>query len=1062
MKIKRIIAAVTAIVLVGGAYPAAAGTVVTSAAETAAITDDGTIEKDGILYEISDGKATLKRISDRTLTDIVIPDDIDGIPVVGFNRTQFTMMRQMKSVKLGDNITEIPAYGFEGLTELETIELGKGIETIGEYAFRNCSSLKNIIFNDGLKLIKHYAFDGCSSLVSVELPDSLEKIEYNAFEYCDNLESIKLGNGLEYLDENVFYGSTKLSDISFGENLKHIGYGTFHDYSISSLVLPESVEELEGCPLVGRRMTPDGKPITVVITNPDCVLLKPEWWKGYTIVCAKDSAVEKFAIENELTYMNIEETDTDENDYVSEGDGVLKYAETEGGLMVIGVEKLGKDGSIDIPDEVDGVPVVSIYNSIMGELLVNEMKSLRIGNNIKTVPAGLFSNCRALESVELGYSVETVESGAFYNCSALEKVTFNDGLKTIGNAAFSQCGIKNDLIFPDSLEVIEAGAFMHGGDFSRVVTGDNLISIGNAAFSGNTSLISAELNEGLTELGESAFENCYLLGRVNIPSTLTSIEKKTFYNTVIEKLDLGKNIKSVGENAYHSLYSEDGEERVIEAANGLPEVTIPAKPESVVIYVRNAECEIGKDAFTGGFDAIYGYRYSNTEEYCNSLEGKDFRSIGYVIDGNVNTYADFMEVWWEDDGVFIQSINADKVEGDTLIIPAEMFGDPVTKIKRFAIFSKNGAEHIKNLIVEADIKDYEDGTFYGLGAIEKVEIGEGLVTLDYNDFLGKQSLKSVKLPDSLETIGEIAFQDCINLSDIQFGKGLKSIGNNAFAMCNSLTELTFPDSLEIIDKSAFSECVNLKEVKCGASLKTIGKYAFMKCYNLKKVTLNEGLESIREMVFMDCYLLEEINIPNTVKKIEMGTFVDTSIRKLVLPESVEYVADNAFRYIPNKKSDTEKTIRVYNGKGLPLADEMTMIIPKYEGEVSITILNPECEFSTSSFWGDIDKVYGYENSTAAKIYWNGRYEFECIGKYVKKEYLAGDANCDGTVDLADAVIIMQSLANPDKYGLNGTDERHITEQGIENGDVDKSIAGLTSNDALRIQEFLLGKDVSLG
>ena len=54
---------------------------------------------------------------------------------------------------------------------------------------------------------------------------------------------------------------------------------------------------------------------------------------------------------------------------------------------------------------------------------------------------------------------------------------------------------------------------------------------------------------------------------------------------------------------------------------------------------------------------------------------------------------------------------------------------------------------------------------------------------------------------------------------------------------------------------------------------------------------------------------------------------------------------------------------------------------------------------------------------------------------------------------------MQSLANPDKYGLDGTDERHITEQGIENGDVDKNIAGLTSNDALRIQELLLGKAV---
>ena len=73
----------------------------------------------------------------------------------------------------------------------------------------------------------------------------------------------------------------------------------------------------------------------------------------------------------------------------------------------------------------------------------------------------------------------------------------------------------------------------------------------------------------------------------------------------------------------------------------------------------------------------------------------------------------------------------------------------------------------------------------------------------------------------------------------------------------------------------------------------------------------------------------------------------------------------------------------------------------------------------------------------------------------------GDANCDGGVDMSDAVIIMQSLANPNKYGLNGTDSRHITEQGLLNGDVDLSISGITSNDALRIQEYLLGKISSL-
>ncbi|WP_431767975.1 glycosyl hydrolase [Ruminococcus flavefaciens] len=73
-----------------------------------------------------------------------------------------------------------------------------------------------------------------------------------------------------------------------------------------------------------------------------------------------------------------------------------------------------------------------------------------------------------------------------------------------------------------------------------------------------------------------------------------------------------------------------------------------------------------------------------------------------------------------------------------------------------------------------------------------------------------------------------------------------------------------------------------------------------------------------------------------------------------------------------------------------------------------------------------------------------------------KNYKKGDANCDGNVDMSDVVLIMQSLANPDKYGEKGTDKLHITEQGKANGDVETSSKGLTSNDALEIQKYLLG------
>ena len=80
-----------------------------------------------------------------------------------------------------------------------------------------------------------------------------------------------------------------------------------------------------------------------------------------------------------------------------------------------------------------------------------------------------------------------------------------------------------------------------------------------------------------------------------------------------------------------------------------------------------------------------------------------------------------------------------------------------------------------------------------------------------------------------------------------------------------------------------------------------------------------------------------------------------------------------------------------------------------------------------------------------------------VSSEVLKPTKSGDANCDDSVDMGDVVLITQSLANPDKYGVGGSDKYALTEQGKVNADVDKSSKGITNNDALRIQEFLLHK-----
>ena len=74
----------------------------------------------------------------------------------------------------------------------------------------------------------------------------------------------------------------------------------------------------------------------------------------------------------------------------------------------------------------------------------------------------------------------------------------------------------------------------------------------------------------------------------------------------------------------------------------------------------------------------------------------------------------------------------------------------------------------------------------------------------------------------------------------------------------------------------------------------------------------------------------------------------------------------------------------------------------------------------------------------------------------KTEFLKGDANCDGGVDMADAVLIMQALANPNKYGEFSTEYNYLTALGRLNGDMDGG--GITVGDAQAIQLKLLGLD----
>ena len=100
------------------------------------------------------------------------------------------------------------------------------------------------------------------------------------------------------------------------------------------------------------------------------------------------------------------------------------------------------------------------------------------------------------------------------------------------------------------------------------------------------------------------------------------------------------------------------------------------------------------------------------------------------------------------------------------------------------------------------------------------------------------------MPNSVTSIGDLAFTLCTSLTSITIGNSVTSIGSRAFSLCTSLTGITIPDSVTSIGSSAFYLCSNLTSINIGNSVTSIGVDAFSGCSSLTSITLPDSVTSI--------------------------------------------------------------------------------------------------------------------------------------------------------------------------------------------------------------------------
>lgn len=107
--------------------------------------------------------------------------------------------------------------------------------------------------------------------------------------------------------------------------------------------------------------------------------------------------------------------------------------------------------------------------------------------------------------------------------------------------------------------------------------------------------------------------------------------------------------------------------------------------------------------------------------------------------------------------------------------------------------------------------------------------------IDSRAFWNSDKMTSIVIPESVETIGNMAFNGCSSLKTINIPQKVTKIGDGTFTGCKSLTSIMLPEKLTSIESYAFSDCSSLTSVTIPNNVASIGVCAFWHCGDMTDV-----------------------------------------------------------------------------------------------------------------------------------------------------------------------------------------------------------------------------------
>ena len=174
------------------------------------------------------------------------------------------------------------------------------------------------------------------------------------------------------------------------------------------------------------------------------------------------------------------------------------------------------------------------------------------------------------------------------------------------------------------------------------------------------------------------------------------------------------------------------------------------------------------------------------------------------------------------------------------------------------------------------------------GEDKVLRVKEGTTRIAPAAAMGNGALRSVILPDSLTQIGERAFAGCENLSSPVIPGSVSEIGDLAFEGCTSIDKAVLPSSLKNLGSGAFAGT---------------GVTGFLLAGDNSEYAVEDGVLFSGKGKILYAYPAGAgrtlYRVPDTVTMIAKGAFRGTDVRRVLLPETLTLIEEDAFREAQN-------------------------------------------------------------------------------------------------------------------------------------------------------------------